>query len=156
MKRRSFVKTSLVTTALGSVFPHIGMAAKNKSGSREFYELRVYTLKNEQQQSLVENYFKNAAIPALNRLGCKNIGVFTGLKPSGQTKLYVLIPYPSWDDYISVWDKLAGDAEYQQKGGAYLNAPATAPAYERIESSLLIAFTHSPKLHVPRKKEQDI
>jgi len=152
MKRRTFVKTSLITTALGSVFPHTGMATDNKTGSREFYELRVYTLKNEQQQQLVEDYFKNAAIPAYNRLGSKNIGVFTELKPAGQTRVYVLIPYSSWQDYISIWDKLAADAAYQEKGAAYLNAPATVPAYERIESSLLIAFTHSPKLHVPERK----
>jgi len=153
MKRRSFVKTSLVTTALGSVLPHIGLATENnKNSGREFYELRVYTLKNGEQQKLVEDYFKNAAIPALNQLGSKNIGVFTELKPPGQTKLYVLMPYNSWDDYITIWNKLAGDAVYQQKGQAYLNAPATAPAYERIESSLLMAFTHMPKLHAPEKK----
>jgi hypothetical protein len=153
MKRRSFVKTSLVTTALGSVLPHIGIAAENnKSGGREFYELRVYTLKNGEQQKLVEDYFKNAAIPAFNRLGSKSIGVFTELKPSGQTKLYVFIPYSSWDDYIALWDKISGDAEYLRNGESYLNAPATDPAYERIESSLLKAFTHMPKLHTPEKK----
>lgn len=153
MKRRSFVKASLVTTVFGSVLPHIGAAAESdKTAERQFYELRVYTLKNEEQQQLVEDYFKNAAIPALNRLGSKNVGVFTELKPSGQTKLYVLIPYNSWGEYITLWNKLAGDAVYQQKGQAYLNAPATAPAYERIESSLLRAFTHMPKLQAPEKK----
>jgi len=153
MKRRSFVKTSLVTTALGSVLPHIGISAEsNKNADRQFYELRVYTLANGEQQKLVEEYLKDAAIPALNQLGSKNIGVFTELKPSGQTKLYVLIPYNSWDDYITIWNKLAGDAVYQQKGQAYLNAPATAPAYQRIESSLLMAFAHMPKMHVPPRK----
>lgn len=131
----------------------MGMAAEsNKTGGREFYELRVYSLKNAQQQQLVEDYFENAAIPALNRLGCKDVGVFTELKPSGQTKVYVLIPYTSWDDYITVWNKLVGDTDYQRKGAAYLNAPATDPAYERIESSVLMAFTHMPKLQTPAKK----
>src|SRR6185312_579815 len=65
---------------------------------------------------------------------------------------YFLIPYNSWDDYIAVWDKLATDKTYKQKGAAYLNAPATEPAYERIESSLLKAFAHMPKLHAPEKK----
>lgn len=151
MKRRSFVKASLATTVLGAV-SHIGVAASNKNTGREFYELRIYSLRDGEQQKLVEDYFKNAAIPALNRQGCKNVGVFTELKPAGQTKLYVLIAYSSWDDYISAWDKLAGDADYQEKGMAYLNAPASAPAYERIESSLLKAFTHMPKLHAPDKK----
>src|SRR5665213_238948 len=152
MKRRSFVKASIVTTALGSVLPHISMAKEAAGSGREFYELREYSLKNGQQQKLVEDYFQNAAIPALNRLGNKNIGVFTELKPDGQTKIYVLIPYRSWNDYLTVWDKLAGDAVYRQNAEPYLNAPATNPAYERIESSLLMAFAHMPRMHAPAHK----
>jgi hypothetical protein len=153
MKRRSFVKTSLITSVAGALIPKISMAEKTfKTGDRQFYELRVYTLKNEQQQKLVEDYFKYAAIPALNRLGNKNIGVFTELKPADQTKIYVLIPYNSLNDFLTVQDKLANDAVYQQQGVPYLNAPATNPAYERIESSLLEAFVHTPKLHVPEQK----
>jgi hypothetical protein len=152
MKRRSFVKSSLLVTAAGAVIPQIGMAAKNPpKGSTEFYELRVYSLKNDHQQKLVEDYFEGAAIAALNRLGSENIGVFTELKPMGQTKLYVLIPYNSWNDFITVQDKLADDKEYLEVGAPYLNAPATEPAYERIESSLLKAFNHMPKLHPPAK-----
>src|SRR5260221_4396403 len=131
MKRRSFVKTSLVTSAAGALIPKISMAEKTfKTGDRQFYELRVYTLKNEQQQKLVEDYFKYAAIPALNLLGNKNIGVFTELKPVGQTKIYVLIPYNSLNDFLTVQDKLANNAVYQTQGVPYLNPPPTDPAYE--------------------------
>jgi hypothetical protein len=151
MKRRSFVKSSLITTLSGALVPQIGMSKeKPKNDGREFYELRVYSLKNELQQKLVEDYFKDAFIPALNRIGNKNIGVFTELKPDGQTKLYALIPYSTWDDFLTVQDKLAADKTYLENGSAYLNAPATEPAYERIESSLLKAFSHHPKLHVPQ------
>lgn len=153
MKRRSFVKASLLTTVAGTVIPEISMSANhNSKSSPEFYELRVYDLKNQQQQQLVEDYFKNAAIPALNRIGNKNIGVFTELKPAGQTKIYAFIPYESLDDFLTVQDQLANDAVYQQDGAAYLNAPATEPAYERIESSLLKAFAHMPKLQAPEQK----
>lgn len=153
MKRRSFVKTSLLTTALGAAGSQFSMAAENlKNSGRDFYELRVYTLKNDQQQKLVEDYFKNAAIPALNRLGSKKIGVFTELKPAGQTRVYVLIPHRSLADFLSVQEKLFGDPVYLEKGAPYLNAPATEPAYERIESSLLMAFAHSPALAVPAQK----
>src|ERR1700735_445258 len=98
MKRRSFVKTSLLSGALGALSPGIAMAAeKLKTNERDFYELRVYSLKDEKQQRLVEEYYEKAAIPALNRCGVKSIGVFAELKPGGQTKIYVLIPYSSWD-----------------------------------------------------------
>src|SRR5258708_9901913 len=82
MKRRSFVKASLVTGAAATIIPSTSMASsiidqhKNES---QLYELRIYTLKNDTQQKLVEDYLKNAAIPALNRLSAKNVGVFTEL-----------------------------------------------------------------------------
>lgn len=152
MKRRSFVKASLITTAAGAVIPQISEAAIHKTGIHQFYELRVYTLKNAQQQEIVEEYFANAFIPALNRYGSKHIGLFTELKPTGQTKLYAFIPYNSWDDLMTISDKLAADKLYLAAGDAYLNAPATEPAYERIESSLLKAFAHTPVLQAPEKK----
>lgn len=153
MKRRSFVKASILTAATGAVLPQMAKAIEsNQRKNTMFYELRVYTLKDQQQQSLVENYFKDAAIPALNRLGIQNIGVFTELKPEGQSKLYVLIPYHSLDEFSAIDEKLAGDKNYLKAAESYLHAPAASPAYERIESSLLKAFAHMPTLEVPSGK----
>ncbi|MBB6108485.1 Tat (twin-arginine translocation) pathway signal sequence [Mucilaginibacter lappiensis] len=152
MKRRSFLKASALTAAATGISTHSVMAsAVKEKQSTEFYELRTYLLKNETQQKLVEDYFQNAAIPALNKLGCKHIGVFTELKPEGQTKIYVLIPFSSLADFLVVQEKLNLDPVYLEKGAPYLNAPATEPAYERIESSLLKAFAHMPKMEVPKK-----
>lgn len=156
MKRRSFVKSSLVTGSVAAGLTlMVSKAQKNnmeKKSGAEFYELRVYTLKNAAQLKLSEDYFQNALIPALNKSGSKNIGVFTEQQPEGQTKLYVIIPYNSIQDFISITDKLANDTAYQQAGAAYLDAPATAPAYERIQSSFLKAFTGMAKMQVPAKK----
>jgi hypothetical protein len=157
MKRRSFVKNSLLTGTLAGITPLLSNASVNnteKKTGREFYELRVYTLKDAGQQKLVEDYFENAAIPALNKLGSKNIGVFTEMKPEGQTKLYALIPYHSLEDFLSVTDKLSKDKTYTTAADAYLNAPATAPAYERIENMLLHAFTGMPGLIPPGQKQR--
>src|ERR1700744_5567906 len=104
MKRRSFVKPSILTTATAVAAPAITMAENNRAGGRQFYELRVYTLKSEAQQKVIEAYYKEAAIPALNKLGSKNVGVFTELKPADQTKIYVLIPYNSLNDFLTVRD----------------------------------------------------
>ncbi|MFT3934300.1 MAG: NIPSNAP family protein [Chitinophagaceae bacterium] len=150
MKRRSFVKTSIISSILPGA-ASASMLAENKKEKRQYYELRVYTLKDESQQALIENYFEKAAIPALNRIGIKNIGVFKELKPQGQTKMYVLIPFESMEDFVQAENKLAADAVYQQAGVNYLQAPATAPAYDRIESSLLFAFEHMPVLAIPQQ-----
>ena len=156
MKRRLFVKASLLTGSLAGTASLLskasGNSAKPKKASPEFYELRMYTLKNAAQQKLVEDYFQNAAIPAYNRLGSKNVGVFTEQKHEGQTKLYAVIPYNSVKSFVDVTDKLANDPAYQQAGAAYLNAPATEPAYDRIQSSFMKAFAGMPTLEVPQKK----
>ncbi|RYE36315.1 MAG: NIPSNAP family containing protein [Sphingobacteriaceae bacterium] len=154
MNRKSFIKTAMIAgtaTAAGTV------SAKNsmQKQHQEFYELQVYSLKNPQQQKLVEDYLQQAAIPALNKLGSKSIGVFTEMKPAtDQTRIFVLIPYESLDAYLKVHDNLLKDAKYQQAGAPYLQASITDPAYERIESSLLQAFTTAPKLVLPEKKQR--
>ncbi|GAB4021467.1 NIPSNAP family containing protein [Spirosoma sp. KCTC 42546] len=155
MKRRKFVKASLLTSAVISpVSAAIAASDAQQNASPEFYELRIYSLKNARQRKAVETYFQNALIPALNRLGSKNIGVFTEYLPQGFTKLVAVIPFNALDDYFSMPDKLANDTAYQQAGTDYLTAEATAPAYERIESSLLKAFALMPRLEVPEKKSR--
>lgn len=148
MKRRSFVKASVLTGAAAMVNPVVTQAIAPDT-SAEFYELRVYILKDSAQQKLVEDFYNKAAIPALNRLGIQHVGVFTELKPAGQTKLYILIPYHDLVHFNETLTKLDNDKLYQQNGMAYLNAPATDPAYERIESSIMKAFAHAPKMIVP-------
>ena len=118
-----------------------------------YYELKVYTFKSEIQQKLTEDFY-HTAIPALNRLRVKNVGVFTESEPSGPSKLYVFIPYSSLEHFAQVSEGLETDQLYQADGAAYLNAPAAAPAYERIESSLLKAFKGFPEMTVPQKKER--
>ncbi|GAB2699444.1 hypothetical protein GCM10027037_25010 [Mucilaginibacter koreensis] len=156
MKRRSFVKATAITGAAAGLVPALGtasaLATTAKKQDTEFYELRVYHLKSQYQQQLVENYWATAAIPAYNRYGSQHIGVFTELKPEGYTRLFVLIPYRSLDAFGKMAEHLAADAEYQQNGTAYLAAPADNPAYERIESSLLKAFPHSPQMAAPTQK----
>ena len=152
MKRRSFVKAAAIGAAL---VPAVGNAMKTdpqNTSAQEFYELRVYTLKDAAQQHLVQDYLSKAYIPTLNRLGVMHVGVFTELKPAAYTRLFVLIPYSGLDQFTKVAAALEHDGAYIIQAMPYLNAPATAPAYERIESSLLKAFAHTPKLVLPGTK----
>lgn len=148
MKRRAFVKSSLLLGTLPAIIP-ANSESEEKKSKQEFYELRVYTLKTAAQEKIIDDYFQNAAIPALNRLGSKNIGVFKELKPEGQTKVFVVIPFSSMDAYLSMDEKLVKDKAYQTAGASYLTAPATEPAYDRIQSSLLKAFVNMPTMEVP-------
>jgi len=110
-----------------------------------FYELRIYTLKDEYQQKLTEDFYK-LAIPVFNQLGVEKVGVFKELEPSGPGKIYVLIPYNSLAHFAEVNTGLENNESFQNAAAAYLNAPAERPAYERIESSLMKAFKNFPSL----------
>jgi hypothetical protein len=45
--------------------------------------------------------------------------------------------------------RLAADAEFLAKGADFINAPASAPAFKRMESSLLLAFQGMPHIETP-------
>jgi uncharacterized protein (DUF1330 family) len=156
MKRRSFIQSSLITgTSLSLSAQTLAAAAPKKK--QEYYELRIYTLKDDVQQRMVDLYYKDAAIPALNRQGAKNIGVFTELQPGEQhTKLFVVIPFPSVEHFSDMDIKMAKDIAYQQAATDYLSAPADAPAYERVQSSLLKAFSGMPNLVPPDTNKERI
>uniref|UniRef100_F4C2P5 NIPSNAP family containing protein n=1 Tax=Sphingobacterium sp. (strain 21) TaxID=743722 RepID=F4C2P5_SPHS2 len=155
MKRRVFFKTTIISSAAAAILPQIGFAQHKPSNKMQmYYELRTYTLKDADQLSLVEDYLERAAIPALNRLGIENIGVFTELKPSAQSIVIVLIPYQSLHEFETINDRLEQDKLYFTEGVSYLNAPATKPAYERIQSSLLKAFKNMPGIELPSKDKR--
>ena len=153
MKRRNFVKSSLLLPALPGIITSTSSDIPKKK-KQEWYEWRVYTLKNETQQKLVEDYFEQALIPAMNRQGSRNIGLFKELKPEAQTRLFAIIPYNDINGYLEAETKLAKDAAYQTAAAPYLTAPSTSPAYDRIQSSLLKAFDGMPVLEVPDKKDR--
>ena len=45
--------------------------------------------------------------------------------------------------------RLAADAQHQQAGAPYLDAPAVDPPYAELKSELLVAFDSMPKIEVP-------
>ena len=152
MKRRDFLKTPLAAGAIAGLTP-AGFTAfaadSNAAATREFYEIRVYRLKPDAKRDLLDAYLEKAAIPALNRLGAKPVGVFTEIEPKEGPAVYVLIPYPSLESFISTTARLNADTAYQQAGAAYLQSPKANPAFERIDSWFLLAFAGLPKLEIP-------
>ena len=115
-------------------------AAAADANKPQYYELRAYTTASAAQQQRINDYWQRAAVPAYNRQGIKPIGVFTESADSATNKIYVLIPCDSADSFAAIPAKLAADADYQRAAAEFLSAPKTNAAYERIESSLLVAF----------------
>jgi hypothetical protein len=115
----------------------------------QYYELRVYTTQSDAQQKRVNDYWQNAAVPAYNRMGIKPIGVFTEQEDSATNKIYVLIPCDSVEIFAAIPAKLGADADYQNAAAEFLAAPKSNPAYDRFESSLLVAFDGMKHISVP-------
>ncbi len=152
MQRRGFLASSLAASALAGAMPSaeaITPAAEPEAGSREYYELRKYVMRRGPEQPAIDAFFREAAIPGLNRLGVKPVGVFNVTIGPGSPTLYVLTPHASVESAVTIHDRLAADPQYLEAGAAFINTPATEPAYVRVESYLLAAFAAMPRLEVP-------
>ena len=117
----------------------------------QYYETRVYSFKTAAQKTIVEDYFKNAALAAYNRAGIASVGIFNEADQKDGLKLYILIPYKSLEEFSKIGDKLSTDAIYQQAEKSYLDADHTTPAYERFESSLSVALKDWTTLKVHKQ-----
>jgi hypothetical protein len=126
--------------------PETAAAAESGAG-RDFYELRQITVESAEQKKKVEEFLRDAAIPALNRIGMKPVGVF--YPEEGISPIYVLLRQASLESLVMFSDQLATDAEFMTKGADFINAPAGAPAFKRVESSLMRAFKGMPQLQTP-------
>jgi len=151
MKRREFVAASCLAGlapfgAIGQVAGASGPAAK------DLYELRLYRLPAGPKQQRFEEFAAKAAIPALNRIGIEPVGVFR-MQEGDVSDLYVLLPHKSPESFITLTQRLGADAEFLDAGAEFLNAPVSDPAYQRCESSLMLAFDGHPRLTVPSKKD---
>ncbi|HVI45130.1 MAG TPA: NIPSNAP family protein [Chitinophaga sp.] len=149
MQRRKFLQSSLAVTAgiAANISPAI--AGEKYATQKEVYEWREYEMRFASDQAQLENYFKTALIPALNKYGVKKVGVFKEWNPSEPAKFYLLTPFASLDNYLSVNTKLKTDADYVKNSAAYNNVPADKPLYNRFTASLMLAFDGWPALVPP-------
>jgi hypothetical protein len=123
------------------------------SAKSEYYALITYRIKNQTQEATVDQYLKQAYLPALHRMGKKNIGVFkpVALDTAAFGKvIYVLIPYSSLADYEKTSTKLEQDAQLIKDGAAYINAKHNEKPYERTEITLMRAFTGMSTMEIPK------
>jgi hypothetical protein len=152
MKRRAF----LVSGLAGAVgVSSLAMARESKDeDKREYFELRRYHLLNRARTTQLEDFLRDAGIAAMNRIGIKPVGVFNVVYGPNSPTLYVLLVHKSLESVVQASSRLMAELEPVDRAASYLNAPLAEPAYVRYESSLMVAFSHMPKLEAPEKKQR--
>jgi hypothetical protein len=147
MTQRQFDAASSSNSAQASAHA-AGVSAAPITG-REFYQLRRYNLLRGPQSKLTEDFFSHALMPALARYGMGPVGAFKLDMGPEMPVLYLLIPAPAIAPLAELDLRLAGDKEFLEAAAPFWNATAAAPAFQRVEISLLAAFEGWPKLTPP-------
>jgi hypothetical protein len=148
LQRRHFLTSSLAAAAV-ALTPNDSRAQGAAGKAREYYELRKYQLQAGPQGKLLQSYLADALIPALNRMGFSPIGAFNLDLGPETPALYLLIPSTTLESLATAELHLTKDEEFMKAAAPFWSAPATAPGFERIESSLMIAFAGWPRLVLP-------
>lgn len=99
----------------------------------------------------MDNYLKEAYIPALHRAGIKPVGVFKPIDQdtTSDRRVYVLTPFNFLNQLAALPGILEKDERYRNDGASYLDAPHNQPPFESIESIILKAFSHAPRIKTP-------
>jgi NIPSNAP len=123
----------------------------------DFYQIRIYRMKSDNQVRLVDSYLEGALLPALHRIGIKPVGVFKPIANDTALvkSIYVLIPFKSPTQWNGLGKLLGEDKRYVTAAKDFIEAPHDQPPFERMESILLNAFPGQPHLVVPSVKNPD-
>lgn len=155
MKRRKFIQTTAATALTASTLGATAATVSDKPvAEQQIYEFRKYHMKRGGGLNQLTKYFSEALIPALNRYGCSNVGVFREMSLSEPVKIYLVIPYNNLEHFDGVGEFLAGDDTYQAAQTAYQQIPQENTVYYRFDTWLLRAFEAIPIMEIPKKEER--
>ncbi|HUB20510.1 MAG TPA: NIPSNAP family protein [Acidobacteriaceae bacterium] len=158
MRRREFLRAGLAASV--SAMAERGAASQVSGGvggvqpsganpARQYYELRKYLLRRDAQAEATAKYLSEALIPAMNRMGIGPVGAFSVDIGPETPMVYVLLPSTELETLVGAGLRLREDEAFLSAAQTFWNAPDTSPAFERVESTLLIAFEKWPQLVLP-------
>jgi hypothetical protein len=150
LERRTFVTSALAMA--GAALSGEGQAMEQ--ATREYYQVRKYTLTTGPQLTLTQNYFEHALLPALNQMSIGPVGAFKLDIGPETPAYYLLIPASSVETLAMLEARLAADTQFRKAAAAFWEAPASAPPFVRVESTLLSAFAGWPKLIAPKTEKR--
>ena len=156
MKRRAFLSTG---AALG-ITPVMGMSAlggfeQSQTKRQQYFEWIRYHLPMGNRRGYVSDYYRDVAIPALNKAGINNVGVFNVNRGPNNPTLHVIIPHPTLESIVTLNDRLLDDQNFVKAGERFLKSPSSEMAFVSMEKSILKAFSHLPEIVVPTQKKEN-
>ncbi len=151
MKRREFMAAAAVAGMAPMAQTALAQADRGP-GAKDLFELRAYATASADKQKALEQVLGTAFVPACNRAGIGTVGVF---KPAEgpSTTLFVLLVHKSLESVVALPAKLMADTEFLKAAAAVMEAPMKDPLYQRIESTLMLAFDAVPHVEIPSKKD---
>lgn len=146
MERREFMKAGLAAGALAA-FPTTARASGGAPDDRRYYEMRVYEMRSDIGPNRLRNFFRDALVPALRRLGAGPVGGFLPEAGMLGQSVTLVFEHASAADALTLDRRLAADSAYAAALHTLEN-DAQLP-YVRYESRLMRAFGGHPRLEVP-------
>jgi hypothetical protein len=142
MKRRSFVLSGLAASAMSP-----RSLAVQPSNQRAWFELRFFHLRNDFERPRLDTLLKDVYLPASSRLGFGPVGFFNISVGPSMPMLIGLTSYPSLAAMETALDQLAADSAWNKALEEF--SKPKEPAYARMESRLIRAFSSMPSIEVP-------
>ncbi len=123
--------------------------ASTAKSQTQVYELRAYEIGFFRSADIMHSYFEKALIPALNRQGATNVGVFEEMSESLPRKIYLLVPHKDIMAFQDSETKLFDDAEFVKAAEPYLTTDQAAIPFNRVNTSLIHSTKEFPELVAP-------
>lgn len=154
-KKISYKKTGFIFFLMSTLL--ISQFALCAKDMQEFYQIKIYHLKSNDQLHMVDEYLQSVYLPALHRAGIKQVGVFKPIAndTAAAKFIYVLIPFSSAEAWKKISERIEQDADYKSAAKNFVEAASTNVPYERVESILLEAFSGQPHLVLPPSKNAE-
>ena len=151
MRRRKFLQATALSVPVTISSPFL---SPEKKQLKQCYELRVYDCLSNSAIDTLNEYLTGALIPALNRLGARQVGVFReNAKPENHT-VWVLVAHDNVDAYAQTLKKLKTDESFRSAAAVYSKIPKDAALFTRYSTSLMEAFDVMPVLKAPAKEQR--
>ncbi len=157
MKRRNFLKTTLAASLAGAS----SAALAQSNGKQQFLELRRWSVGSLENNRVVSNFLQQAVLPSLKRAGAGKLGVFYHLPhqksyPDQLHDVFTVLAFDSLDEWLALGRHFEEDQSILEAGAEYLGTDKKTAVYDRIESSLMLAFAGYPRIKTPRTGDERV